>query len=192
MDGYIPTENIRTRAEPLKFKQGESADDMIAPKTRDFSYPAMTKTLGGFKLEVEAGGFSDSEIVVLVGENGMGKTTFVQMLAGKYKPDNEKDADMLGFKVSLKPQTSKRVHIVIFKKIPDQESSIVFSLTEVPGYRPNAAAEEDQGCLHGYVDSVGSRMINLTWRYCDVDPTFNTEVIKPMQLEVLMDQEVQT
>lgn len=80
---------------------------MIAPKTRDFSYPAMTKTLGNFKLEVEAGGFSDSEIVVLVGENGMGKTTFVQMLAGKHKPDNEKDADQLGFKVSLKPQTSK-------------------------------------------------------------------------------------
>jgi translation initiation factor RLI1 len=25
-----------------------------------------------------------------------------------------------------------------------------------------------------------------------VDPTFNTEVIKPMQLEVLLDQEVQT
>lgn len=106
LDGYIPTENIRTRAEPLKFKQGESADDMIAPKTKDFRYPAMTKTLGGFKLEVEAGGFSDSEIVVLVGENGMGKTTFVQMLAGKHKPDNEADADQLGFKVSLKPQTS--------------------------------------------------------------------------------------
>jgi ATP-binding cassette subfamily E protein 1 len=107
LDGYIPTENIRTRPEPLKFKQGETADDMIAPKTRDFTYPAMTKTLGGFKLEVESGGFSDSEIVVLVGENGMGKTTFVQMLAGKFKPDNETDADQLGWKVSLKPQTSK-------------------------------------------------------------------------------------
>lgn len=192
MDGYIPTENIRTRAEPLKFKQGESADDMIAPKTKDFRYPAMTKTLGGFKLEVESGGFSDSEIVVLVGENGMGKTTFVQMLAGKYKPDNEADADQLGFKVSLKPQTSMfdpchcRIHHLIIPSSP-------FSFTKVPGFRANVAAQEDQGSVHGYVSPFVAVEIGIDVGIDDsLDPTFNTEVIKPMQLENLLDQEVQT
>ena len=37
----------------------------------------------------------------------MGKTTFVQMLAGKTKPDNESDAEFLTPKVSYKPQTSE-------------------------------------------------------------------------------------
>ena len=41
---------------------------------------------GPFKLEVEQGDFTDSEIVVMLGENGTGKTTFIKMLAGITKP----------------------------------------------------------------------------------------------------------
>lgn len=102
LDGYIPTENLRFRDESLTFKISENADDAIVTRTKTFQYPQMTKTLGDFKLNVEAGSFSDSEIIVLLGENGMGKTTLVQMLAGKLEPDNTKDT--LQLKVSMKPQ----------------------------------------------------------------------------------------
>ena len=105
LDGYIPTENLRFRDESLTFKISENADDSVVQRTKTFQYPTMTKTLGNFKLNVEAGSFSDSEIIVLLGENGMGKTTLVQMLAGKLEPDNTKDT--LQLKVSMKPQLSK-------------------------------------------------------------------------------------
>jgi ATP-binding cassette, sub-family E, member 1 len=42
----------------------------------------MTKTLGGFKLEVQPGIFKPSEIIMMLGQNGTGKTTLIKMLAG--------------------------------------------------------------------------------------------------------------
>lgn len=50
-----------------------------------FKYPAMVKTLGDFRLEVEEGSFTNNEIVVLLGENGTGKTTLIKMLTGDKK-----------------------------------------------------------------------------------------------------------
>ena len=45
----------------------------------------MVKQQGGFSLTVDEGSFRTSQITVLLGENGTGKTTFIKMLndAGK-------------------------------------------------------------------------------------------------------------
>jgi len=64
----------------------------------------MTKKLGSFTLDIEEGAFSTSEIIVLLGENGTGKTTFVKILAGK---DKELIEEIPSLKISYKPQTIK-------------------------------------------------------------------------------------
>ena len=59
---------------------------------------------GSFRLDVDAGEFTDSEIIVMLGENGTGKTTLVRMLHGSLKPDEEGEVEIPEFRVSYKPQ----------------------------------------------------------------------------------------
>lgn len=149
LDGFIPTENLRFREETLSFKMVETAEEILIDKSAQYEYPSMTKTLGGFKLTVEAGSFTDSEIIVMLGENGTGKTTFVRMLAGVESPDDENSKQQ--FAVSLKPQT-------ISPKFPGSVRMLLIKRIK-------------QAFMH---------------------PQFQTDVLKPMSLENIMDQDVKT
>lgn len=103
LDGFVPTENLRFREESLIFKVAESATEEEVKRMARYEYPHMIKSMGNFKLEVAAGQFTDSEILVLLGENGTGKTTFIRMLAGKLQPDTG-SSDVPVLNVSYKPQ----------------------------------------------------------------------------------------
>lgn len=101
LDGFVPTENMRFREEALKFNVTESVE--IKGKNMQYFYKAMKKTFeGSFKLLIEEGCFKESEIILFLGENGMGKTTFINLIAGITKPDSETTLPQLS--VSLKPQ----------------------------------------------------------------------------------------
>ena len=70
-----------------------------------YDYPDMTKTLGSFKLDIHKGQFTDSEIIVMLGENGTGKTTFIRMLAGRLDPDDGGERITVGFDVCMHVST---------------------------------------------------------------------------------------
>ncbi len=149
LDGYIPTENMRFRTEALTFKVSESASEEEIKRTCHYEYPKMKKQLGKFTLTVNPGQFSDSEILVLLGENGTGKTTFIRMLAGNLEPDEGK-ADLPMLHISYKPQ----------KISPKTQGTVRYLLHE-------------------------------KIRDAYVHPQFIADVMKPMKIEEIMDQEVQ-
>ena len=72
----------------VRVQVSDSADDLSSKKDHMYNYPGMVKQQGNFKLTVQPGNFSDSEIIVMLGENGTGKTTFIRMLAGITQPDS--------------------------------------------------------------------------------------------------------
>jgi ATP-binding cassette subfamily E protein 1 len=73
--------------------------------------------------QVDEGEFTDSEILVMLGENGTGKTTFIRMLAGMLKPDDH-FCELPEYNVSYKPQKispkfTSTVRNLLHKRIRD-------------------------------------------------------------------------
>lgn len=149
LDGFVPTENLRFREDSLVFKVSENAAEEDVKRMSSYKYPKMSKTLGSFKINVNEGQFSDSEILVLLGENGTGKTTFIRMMAGKLEPD-EGSGEVPSLNISYKPQ-----------KISPKSTGTTRQL------------------LHDKI------------RDAYVHPQFVADVMRPLRIDDIIDQEVQ-
>ncbi|CEP63304.1 Fe-S cluster-binding ribosome biosynthesis protein LALA0_S07e07096g [Lachancea lanzarotensis] len=149
LDGHIPSENMRFRGEALQFRMVDAQEQLeVGDATRAFTYPNMKRTQGDFKLQVESGSFSDSEIIVMMGENGTGKTTLIKLLAGALPADDGTEVPKLN--VSMKPQT-------ISPKFPGTVRQLFFK-------------------------RIRGQFLN---------PQFQTDVVKPLRIDDIIDQEVQ-
>lgn len=100
LDGYLKEENIRFRNYPLKFEA--KAPIKAAKKDILTGWTNIKKRAGKFSLESEEGNIFKNEVIGVLGENGIGKTTFVKILAGLIKPDSGKIDKKI--EVSYKPQ----------------------------------------------------------------------------------------
>ena len=141
---------------------GESHDVM-----KNYSYPSMTKTQtrgeARFVLHVEAGEFTDSEIIVLLGENGTGKTTFVRMLAGLLKSDEQAKLEADGY---------------------DYEASQAGVPEMNVSYKPQKISPKFQGTVR--------QLLHKRVRDSYVHPQFISDVMKPLDMDNIIDNGVQT
>ena len=101
LQGYIPDENIMFRKESIVFHEkpptaGTNLGDAL------LKWDSMKKTFKGFQLSVEPGEILRGEIIGILGPNGIGKTTFVKVLAGLEETDDKQKLGELT--VSYKPQ----------------------------------------------------------------------------------------
>ena len=100
--GYLENENMRIRPTAIEFEEH-------APRTTTagdtlVEYPDLTKSYGDgeFSLTVEGGTIHENEVLGIVGPNGIGKSTFAELLAGELEPDEGEVDSRLS--VAYKPQ----------------------------------------------------------------------------------------
>lgn len=130
LDGFIPTENMKFRDTPLKFMKSSFETEIergeISSDSK-FKYEDMKVNLQGFNLSINGSEFNSSEIILFLGENGMGKSTFVNVLAGLIKTESL----LPSMNVSLKPQKilprfTGTVKEIFLKKIKASFSNPLF------------------------------------------------------------------
>ncbi len=103
LDGYLPDENVRFRESPIRFTVWAPTESKVE-KERLIEYPKLVKKFNGFMLEVEEGVINRGEIIGILGPNGIGKTTYVKILAGKIKQDEGMFELPGNITISYKPQ----------------------------------------------------------------------------------------
>jgi len=102
LSGYLENENMRIRQNAIEFE--EHAPRSVSTGDVVIEYPGLEKSYGAgeFSLSVEAGQIRESEVLGVVGPNGIGKSTFAKLLADRLEPDaGELDASV---DISYKPQ----------------------------------------------------------------------------------------
>lgn len=144
LNGFLREENIRFRKNPIVFEKRPPANYSNRPLLLEYS--KVSKTLGNFSLSVEGGTIHRGEVIGILGPNGIGKTTFVKILAGVIKPD-EGDVSSEDVKISYKPQY---------------------------------ISSDYDGTVRDLLMSIGN--INTSF--------YKSEIIKPLNLEKIMDFDV--
>jgi ATP-binding cassette subfamily E protein 1 len=107
LNGYIKDENVRIRDEPIQFHERPPIDSLFDIGVSIFSYENLEKTLGDFHLTVTGSEVHAGEILGILGPNGIGKSTFIDLIANKIVSDNKVDDLKDNLKISLKPQYIK-------------------------------------------------------------------------------------
>ena len=98
LDGYLNTENVRFRDYNIVIRKA------LPPTTNELfiTWPEFTVKLNDFTLDTKGGKIFRGDVIGVIGENGIGKSTFIKALAGLIETSIGK-LD-LGIKISYKPQ----------------------------------------------------------------------------------------
>ncbi len=122
LSGYLASENIRFRDHEIEFeKRAPTKSTKIQTLTE---WEDFTETIGNFELEANSGTIKQGEIIGILGENAIGKTSFVRILAGEIGNHELKNLD-----VAYKPQylepDDQRVSVFLKDAIQNHKNDIV-------------------------------------------------------------------
>ena len=101
LNGYIKDENVRFREDPILFHEHPPQESLFGSGDVIFSYDDIQVSLGNFKLTTSGSEIHSGEIIGILGPNGIGKTTFINMIANRAITGNHKDGNDNNSKLSV-------------------------------------------------------------------------------------------
>ncbi|RJQ17096.1 ribosome biogenesis/translation initiation ATPase RLI [Candidatus Woesearchaeota archaeon] len=128
LQGYLKEENVRFREKPISFPS--KASHTAQKKELLTSWEDFEEKIGSFTLKANKGVIYKHNCIGILGENGIGKTSFARILAGEIKNHP------LKIKISYKSQylepSEELVMIVLQRAITHHENSIIRPLNLKP------------------------------------------------------------
>jgi ATP-binding cassette subfamily E protein 1 len=103
LHGNLPEENVRFRDTAIGFEVHAPRIEKEIPQL--IAYEAFTKKYSSFQLQAESGIIRRGEVVGILGPNGIGKSTYIKILASEELPTTGNFNNQL--KISYKPQYLK-------------------------------------------------------------------------------------
>ncbi|MFH1211761.1 MAG: ribosome biogenesis/translation initiation ATPase RLI [Candidatus Woesearchaeota archaeon] len=130
LSGMLHDENIRFRDYEIKFMRKpvrEQAEGKVISEWKKLRFRQ-----GSFTLDINDGKIHKDDVIGILGENGIGKTTFVKILAGVIKTDDE----IKDLKVSYKPQyleASEELVMAVLHKAKQKYDSMIIKPLDLDG-----------------------------------------------------------
>ena len=112
LSGYSKDENMRFRSKPINFIKPQTNESMTGQLLTQWA--GFEKAFGSFKLKAESGKIHNDEVIGVLGENGIGKTSFVKTLANIDNNDEK-----IPVKISYKTQYLKAEDDLVINLLQD-------------------------------------------------------------------------
>lgn len=130
LDGFIPEENMRFRKTSIRIDKTSIREEQHTRKIV-LEWGDLSKQFDRFSLDVRPGMIYKGQVIGILGPNGIGKTTFVKLLAGVEEPTTGDKPTEEELKVAYKPQyiipdESMTVEAYLMRQNPVMAGSSLF------------------------------------------------------------------
>ncbi len=165
--GELPSENVRFRDTPIVFDLTPEASEGWKSSNIVFEYPELKKNLNGFSLTTAPGKLHRGEVIGLVGRNGLGKTTLLNMLTeyvSQLDPPEVKEKVQEDSKIEEKEEQ---------KEVEQEEFKLKVAI------KPQHLKIEYDGTVEMFLKEVAGKAFHTS--------LYRAEIIRPYNLEIILD-----
>lgn len=177
LDGYIPDENMRFRDYAISFSRTPAPTEGTTSHKISLRYGSFKKDFNGFSFDATGGIIHNSEVIGIIGPNGIGKTTFAKILAG--------DEEVTSGEVILDAER------ILDEKSEEEEKEETNDIEEKEekkkkgikiGHKPQYITIDFKGSVEEFLFSINRMLLS--------DPWTRAEIIRPLDIEDLLSRNI--
>jgi ATP-binding cassette subfamily E protein 1 len=173
LDGFIPDENMRFRDYSITFSRTPTPTSKGGSHRVALEYGSFTKDFNGFTFNANGGEIHTSEVIGIIGPNGIGKTTFAKILAGDEEPTS---GDVVLATEEEEGEEEETETSEAFGKEEKKKKGLLIS------HKPQYVTIDFEGTVESFFYSINRNLLT--------DPWTRAEIIRPLDIESLLSRNI--